>query len=175
MAVGFCDGAHGVSVHLLRHTTVVRAFSEQSGDTGEVFPEVFRAVSVPADQVQRRKMAGADAAVTRGEHMPERQAVRGHIDDAVFVVFQKHNLLQYKCFLLFPRRRRGNNIMIFYSFRPQHSLYFRRRLPSAFILPQGQGSFRPGFGAFLTGVFFTGSPPTLAAAFFATALRSMGC
>ena len=107
MAVCFRDDAHDVSVHLLRHTAVVRSFSEQSGDTGEVFPEVFRAVSVPADQVQRRKMAGADAAVTRGEHMPERQAVRGHIDDAVFVVFQKHNLLQYKCFFVISPPQAG--------------------------------------------------------------------
>ena len=56
--------------------------------------------------------------------------------------------------------------------RPQQSLYFMGR-PLGLSLPQGQGSLRPGFFIFFTGCFFCGaSPPTLAAAFLETLLRS---
>ena len=90
MPVRLRHDAHRIAVHLPRHGAVVLAHAEEGGDAAVVFAHVLRLVPLVAEEIQRRQMSAAHAAVTGGEGVAQGDDVRSHVNHAVFVVFNKH-------------------------------------------------------------------------------------
>ena len=95
MPVVFIHNADRISVDLSGHGTVIGSGSEESSDPAVILVDVLGIIALSGEQIQRCELSPADAAVTGGEKVPDRNHLRAHIDKAVFFLLNKQLFLKF--------------------------------------------------------------------------------